>query len=610
MKRFITGLLVLLIIAAGIVASLPLLVSSDSVRNAITSSMEELTGRKVAFRGDPEVSFQPFLGVEISDLVIADPHAEPDAAPLLHVENVNAKLDIFPALIGKVQIHSYELVRPRLHLTVHTNGKTNWTFEHGRLQDAISKTDTNRTGDTSVEVQNTQLGEFSIKDGIVEYEDRISDTTENITGINGRFEWPETDGAMMVSGNAIWRGEGVTTKIDIANPLEILSGGLSPLNVEFNSQPLRFNFSGSANMFSDLFVKGSLASSSPSISRLAEVLAIDIGRFQSFDNWSATGQLEASINDMNLSEAEITIGENSGSGVVRLSKNEVGKSKLDGTLAFDAIDASSYFVKAEANSNSGFSTFGSDDLQIDLRISANTLETGIAVLENVAAAINVNNGSWTFDIGESTAFGGSLVGKVGERTEGEKRQAFLEISAKDMDASSISELVGSQLVGVSGTTTFNANLRTNSLDDGFFTRGLNGSVESRFQDGAITGIDLPALLRAQQGANQQEGIGFRENASTGFSSMSVNFFLNNGIAAVSKSSIQSGDMTIQVIGDADLHKGNLALRAQEISPDGPVDERLFIGGTILDPLVSLKRGPPLPTTQEDSQAEQDDDASN
>lgn len=592
MKRIITGIFAILIIMACLVAAIPFLVSSETVRNGITFRIEELTGRKVTFQGDPSLSFSPFLGFEISDLELVDPSRNEGDTPLLKVEKVKAQLNLLPALIGKIEITDYHFLRPRFLLKTYSDGIENWSFTDGGFRKTIQAATNNRANQVTNTLDEISVGDLVIKNGILVYEDEIAGTSETITSINGKFSWPDTNSEIDISGNGIWRGEGVTINSIIENPVEILSGGESPVFVELNSQPLTFNFNGQANMLANLFVKGAFTAQTPSINRLAEIMETDIGGFTNFGQWSATGEIEATADNASLSEATFTIGNSKATGVIKISKNEVGQSKLDGTLAFETIDLASYLISTELANAKRTQPNLIDDLNVDLRISSQSINLGMIALDRVAAAIIIDNEGWTFDIGDASAFNGKLTAKLGERLKGDKQQAFLDISASQMDAGSITNLIDKKLIGINGKTSFVASIRTNNLKDGLLNSGLNGSFTGNFNSGEIIGVDLPSLLKKKADEPGVQIKGFDEDAITSFQKMKIKLFLNNGIAAVSKSIIQTVDnLKVQVIGDVNLHEGKLDLQLQELTENGPKENRLFIEGTTLEPLITLKSGP-------------------
>ena len=593
MKRAITGIIAILVIIACFIAAIPFLVSTQTVRNGITAKIEELTGREVTFQGNPSLSFSPFLGFEISDLELIDPNNNETTQPLFKVEKVKAQIDLLPALTGKVEITEYQFLRPKIFLQTDKSGNNNWDFNKGSLTKALKIANDNRANQTTNTFSFAGIGNLLITDGILIYENEVTNTSKTVTSMNGMISWPDLNSQIDITGNGIWRGEGITTNAKIKNPIEILSGGESPVTIDLNSQPLSFIFDGTANMLANLFVKGELEAKTPSINRLAEILETDLGDFSSSEEWNAKGLFEATANNTNLSQANFSIGENTATGVIRVSALEDGKSKLDGTLAFETIDLVDYFNSLGLTSETKIQPEIISDLNIDLRISSQVISVGTITLDKVAAAIIMDNQGWTFDIGDASAFNGKLVAKLGERLANEKRQAFLDISATDMDADSITKLLGAETFGISGKTSFVANVRSNKLKDGLLKSGLNGSFSGKFSDGEITGIDLNELISDDSQDAPINLTGFDNDASTAYQTMDIKLFLNNGIATVSKTKIQTDSIMIQAIGEIDLPEGKLNLQLQELSDQGPKQARYLIKGFANNPSFTRKSDVPV-----------------
>ena len=229
MKRVIIVISVLMAFVGAILVALPLFVSSDNVRARILSQIQDLTGRAVAFRGNPTVSLNPFLGIEISDLVVADPLAGPSDPPLLSIERMKGRLNILPAFLGRADIEEYQLLRPRLRLTVAGDGTSNWIFQSGQLHDALEQTSRETAEDPSITTEAVVLGNFEVVDGAIDYENEISGQTESITNITGSLSWPSTAHQARINGSGVWRGEGIEATFNVNEPMKLFAGKESDL---------------------------------------------------------------------------------------------------------------------------------------------------------------------------------------------------------------------------------------------------------------------------------------------------------------------------------------------------------------------------------------------
>ncbi len=587
MKRIVGAILAMLILIGGFITAMPFLVSSETVRQRIVTKLEEITGREVSFQGDPTVSFSPFLGIELPNLLLSDPKASPGEPSLVSVERVQTQLDLLPALMGDIVITRYRLIRPSISLKVYGDGFENWNFDQGLLRKAV---ESNR--DETTEPVHARLGTFEIEDGKIIYEDVISGIKEEITSANARFDWPDTGKPATLDGSAIWRGENVSFKGSANKAIQLLAGGSSDVTMDIETAPLVVKFSGEANMISDLFIRGRIIASSPSIDRLSTFVDINIGNPGLSGQWEIEGNVEGTTRTAKVTEARVKAANLSAGGVVSFTIDETDQAKIDGTLAFDTIDLSPLLATNATEENTVEENDKPGDVDFDLRVSANRLIISGLELTSMAAAVTMKDGNWVFDIGHSEGFGGTLIAKLGERTENGKNHSFLEITARGIDAAEISALLPDKQLGLSGRADINANLRSRSHESGFGDKSLNGTVDANLKNGEITGIDLKNLLHSTPPeGNTDLPKQLETGGSSPFEELTIVSFVNHGVVSIAKSQIRNGDLMIQLLGNINFIDNGLALRAQEINENGPMPDRLFIGGTMANPLVSVQNGP-------------------
>ena len=123
----------IIIVAIGLVAlgfvALPLLVSSEAVRETMIERARQITGREMQFTGTPEITFYPFLGIELNNVTFRDAYGPKDAPPLLQMPVLNGKLSVTAALSGSIEVTEFHFVRPVFNLSVYETGRTNWLWQ-------------------------------------------------------------------------------------------------------------------------------------------------------------------------------------------------------------------------------------------------------------------------------------------------------------------------------------------------------------------------------------------------------------------------------------------------------------------------------------------------
>ena len=158
-----------------------------------------------------------------------------------------------------------------------------------------------------------------------------------------------------------------------------------------------------------------------------------------------------------------------------------------------------------------------------------------------------------------------------------------------MDTGELSALFADHKIRFAGDAKLQLELRGETIRDIFTRNAISGLFTASFQDGSIQGIDLPALLASAARSEDDDEKSVNLGSETSFSAAEASMFINDSIATIIRSSVQTNDMDVRLFGRIDLHRGNLSLRALDASNGLDQAERLFMGGTLEAPLVSLKR---------------------
>jgi AsmA protein len=120
---WIIGCLVALIVVA--VIAIVLLVDPNDYRDDIERLVEQKTGRALTLSGDLELSFFPWLALEVGPASLADAPgfgAEPFAA----IQRARVGVRLLPLLGGQVEVGAVSLEGARIRLITDEQGRDNW----------------------------------------------------------------------------------------------------------------------------------------------------------------------------------------------------------------------------------------------------------------------------------------------------------------------------------------------------------------------------------------------------------------------------------------------------------------------------------------------------
>src|SRR5688572_12055668 len=87
----------------------------DTLKTRIGEQIAAWTGRDVSLRGEPDIDFFPRLTVTLKDVRIGGPHDMSDAE-ILSMDRLEGTIRIMPLVIGRVEVGSFTMVRPRIRL--------------------------------------------------------------------------------------------------------------------------------------------------------------------------------------------------------------------------------------------------------------------------------------------------------------------------------------------------------------------------------------------------------------------------------------------------------------------------------------------------------------
>jgi AsmA protein len=606
MKRLFIAIAIFLALGASLFAALPLFISSDAVRISILEQTRIATGHNISFRDPPKIFFNPFLGIEINSVIFEEPDAGSEDPPLLQMEQLRGQLDILPLLLGEVNIDTFQFVRPRLNLVIHRDGTRNWEIPGGRIQDTIDElrqrpaSENDRDQAAALRTVAVALGEFEIIDGTVEYIDQRSNTHEVFTNINNRFIWSNSLTPLSVAGQGIWRGEAFEYVTRINQPLDFLAGGSTQADLDLKSGAFNARFSGQANLIADLHLSGNVVFNSPSIRRLSKFLGHEMQPGSMLSGFSAQGKLNGTPKQLQLSEASFALDGNQGRGALQITRTSGNKTTINGTLAAETLDFSSYlaaFRQDLAIGRKAVPTMEYLDLLImDLRISAAQARIDSLRLSDFAASISIKDSTATLNIGNASIYGGTLIGKFELARNASSAELNLEGTLSQFDSKLLTNNLTNTRFSLSGTGNGTVRLFSRGNSSLELVNNLGGSTRFHINNGALSGADLAQLWKTASNSDNgsQE---FDLAGLTPFTRLEGEIGFDRNYAWIREASLNGPMVSARIAGRAEMDLTTVALRLQLGEPQIEGDEsakdfadgqttQLFIGGTLKRPLVT------------------------
>jgi uncharacterized protein involved in outer membrane biogenesis len=322
MRRLAVLAIAIVVLIGGLLLLVPVLLPKEAVKTRIAEQISAWTGREVSVRGDPVISVFPNLTVQIEGVTIAGPQTMRDA-DLAEMESLTGSVRLLPLLIGDIEFAAFELIGPKIRLVRDEADKRNWMFDGSvaALQLAF-------TGDVP-------LGAFTLVDGTIDFEDRLTGGREMLDAVNLEIDWRSVSRPFTLSGSATWRDEPVSIEAGARDPVSFIKGRQTPFTARLDAAPMRIDFDGTATGIKNTRFGGQLDLSSPSLRSFLGWIGNPLADGALLAGLAISGEAAADKDGLDISSARVSLDGNTGTGGLRIGFGD--RPAISGTLAFQSL---------------------------------------------------------------------------------------------------------------------------------------------------------------------------------------------------------------------------------------------------------------------------------
>ena len=596
-KKGVLALAALLLVALLFVAAVPWVASTQIVRDRIALELSLWSGYRVSLGEAPVIEVWPTFKARLHNVSFHE-WVERGNPPVLEADRLEASLSALAALRGEVVMSAISLHRPQLRLA-RTEGFVDLPSSPGggRMMRAVTAArDIVANNPTNADRGALPPDTF----GTVEFIDgRITILGENeddaVTSLNGRLGWPALNRGARFNATGIWRGENVTVEMTSPSPLLLTAGANTQLKATVKSALLEASFDGTVSVLSGFYLDGQASVSSPSFRRTLEWSRTSIAPGAAVGALSIAGRVQGDASRLRLDSVALTLGGNTGRGVLDLSLTDL-KPAISGTLAFDKLDLRSFLsafmpiAAGHGNIYDAIDTGFTEQLALDLRLSATSATLGQLTLTDVAASTQVKGGLAAFDISDATAFDGTIQAGVRIDAGEETKTVEMRAMAGEVDAFALAKAAGAERLLPQGRATISATLKGTGRDWNTAMGNAEGSVTASLGAGALVGMDM-AKFRERWASGGFFALSDVLGGSLPLRGIDFSAKVNGGVARIEKADLMLENQVLSISGIIPYFGRALALSGH-VAPvsangeRGEADLPFFIGGAWDTPFVS------------------------
>ncbi len=430
-------------------------------------------------------------------------------------------------------------------------------------------------------VQDISLGTAKIVDGTVNYTDERAGTKQRIDKVNVTLNQPDLSEPLDAEGDLVWQGEKVTFDGRLENVSALLSNTSSKTRMAVSTRLGKGSFDGQMKLGQELSANGAVTGETPSLRSLARWLGNPLPPGGGLGPLTIKGHLGLIGQTVTFTKARLGLDGMTGTGQASVKLKGV-RPHITATLTLDKLDLNPYLRGASAASpaagirpakkrltpginpaepkpggkesltdfidklNKGESGSGTPRPQvrawsqqaIDLTglraADADVkLTTGALYYEKIktgksTVAASLKSGVLTANLSKLSLYSGTGTGRI---TLNGARAVPAITGLFNLNSISALPLLKDAMgfKWISGRANMSISLSGTGRSQSELVRSIQGQGKLVFSNGAIEGINIPAMVRKLK-LGQLGGLKSTEREKTDFSSLTGSFVAQQGIA--------------------------------------------------------------------------------
>ncbi|MCR4269003.1 AsmA-like C-terminal region-containing protein [Nitratireductor sp. ZSWI3] len=594
MTKSIWALGIAAVIAVVAILCLPIIASTQIVRDSVAQQVSAWSGYRVRLDDAPQIRVWPSFKAILNDVVLTD-WRDNQGPPVMEAERVEIDLSALAALRGEVVFTKIRLVRPVLRVNGANDAPRFQAIpKWGRLAQSIEftrellKANPN-TPDLSA-LPSDAFATIEIEDGrVISASDRTQPPLAS--GLAGTLSWPALNRSAALTARGIWHGESIVVEASSEQPLVLLAGGKAPLSVTLKTAPVSLSFAGSADFDGNAFIDGRIETSAPSLQRVLEWTSREDWPGSTIKAASLKSNVIGDLTRIKFENAEIGLGENSATGVFDIGFTAPYPT-VTGTLAFKSLDLRSLMLALAPDSDDPAASPVAHRLNLDLRLSAATATAGSVSMTGVAATAQVRDGLMSLDISDATAFGGMV--QIGVRLDSieDNNHAELRVNAENVNGKAVASTLNLTNLIPNAPGSFSVFIKGRGSDLQSVLETADGSISATIGKGTIPGLNLQSFRE-----HNDQGTFFPladiANGELPIDGIDFKATLAGGIAWIDKADIRLTSQEKITLGGLVPFAGRGIALSGNIVPAAPAEEGVeppketfFIGGSWSAPFIA------------------------
>lgn len=545
--------------------------SGEALRQELADQVMRTAGLRATAEGKASFAVLPRPRIKLENVIISDGKG----ALVIHTDILRGHLRLWPLLQGRMELASVQLVSPEISFDY--EGRA-----FSRLGAIARAAEAAPASDEAKRADATRLGTISIIDGTARFQQLGASRSVTLDKLNLTLDWPQVSAPLSLNGTFTWQKEETEIAAWLGKPADLLRGQQSPASLKIEGPGLQLVTNGTLSGGPRLQFEGRLSAGSRNIAQLFDTLGLKSPLPMALHQVQMAGLARANVTSLALSNLKLTIDGNTFEGTLAFQAGDKRPS-VSGTLASDMIMLAPIvaelpeLTQADGTWDKGPLSLASLNLaDMDLRLSASKARWGRVSLDDLGGSLLLNNGQLELSLGQARVYGGQVKGRMMLTAQDAAATLRAAGGFSKIDAGAFTKDVFGQLRmsgDAEGQIVLNGSGET--IDD--MMRSLNGTLEARFRNGDIHGIDLEQALRRLD-KRPLSLLTEMRTGRTGFETAIASAKLNSGVIDITEALVSGLGVQVALTGKASVPERKLEMRAvaRQTGPTGTNGPQLML----------------------------------
>jgi len=572
----IAGCLAVVIIAAMLI--IPMFVDVQKYKPVLENKVVEATGRPFSVGDDLKLSLFPWAGVSFSNLQLGNP-AGFSEKKFVNIKSFEVRVKLLPLISKEIQVKRFVLDGPQIVLVKNKNGRGNWEQPKQQQKESTDKKPAPADSPSDIgglPISALTVGNFSIKNGSALWIDHTTDTRKEVKNISLILTDVSLERPVQLKFSAELDNNPLSLEGTVGPVGSGMGKGVIPLDLSLKAlkqlaMKLKGNLENPATTPGvDLDITVDSFSPRELVAALGQTFPVETTDPKALSSIDFKAHIKADASQATVSKGVMNLDQSQLNFTATATQFSRPDLKFD--LNLDKINLDHYMPpksdqpSAEKTRSPATTKKEKTDytplrrLILDGLIRIGQLTISKANIQDVYLKIKAKNGIFNLDPMKLNMYQGNANGKALLNVAQDIPTSSLNLKINNVQAQPLLKDVLEKEI-LQGSTNADINLSMRGDEPEQIKKTLNGEGFLKFNDGAIVGIDLAAMVRnvgSAFGLAKKGG----ERPKTDFTELDFPYAIKNGAVNTPQSILKSPFIRVIATGTADLVKETLDFRVE------------------------------------------------